>query len=470
MKTSNSRILTDIYREALTKCNILEEAIPAYGNTGLISNTKVYNKAKRLLDCPKMEPAHPYLYNLNFLDIGDEDSAKVDSLYDLAIAEGYITEDDEAEEYSADDDQTADSDDTVEVDTVADNPADPIVATSVSKFIPKDKDFICFYSAFKDNTVRTGECYVTGLTSDEAKVAAKSSLTKLGFSDINILAIEEAEEDVTVNSLVKAIDFTSAEAQPTTDDDQNTQEEPIEAESKTGIVEAEEDEPAEEPVEEPAPEEPAEPADEEVAEEPAEEEAPAEEPAAEEPAEEPSTDSTDEEPVEAPADEQPEEPSEDSSTDAEQTDEEPVEEPSEDQSDASGDETEDTEVEPNPDNKSVSDKTDDIINPEDDSINLDPDKTISSDNIKNTDEISYAEKIDLFASYFKIFKNALKQLNAKSYNTMSLSDKSKFWNILATAWDSSKPDPMDFMTAANIENLENYTISDETASKESDDV
>lgn len=466
MKTSNSRILTDIYREALTKCNILEEAIPAYGNNGLISNTKVYNKAKRLLDCPKMEPAHPYLYNLNFLDIGDEDSAKVDSLYDLAIAEGYITEDDEAEEYSADDDQTADSDDTDEVDTVADNPADPIVATSVSKFIPKDKDFICFYSAFKDNIVRTGECYVTGLTPDEAKVAAKSSLTKLGFSDINILAIEEAEEDVTVNSLVKAIDFTSAEAQPTTDDDQNTQEEPIEAESKTGIVEAEEDEPAEEPVEEPAEpaEEPVEDtsSDEEPTEEPAEEEAPAEEETTEEPAEDASSD-------EEPAEEQPEEPSDDS-TDAEQTDEESAEEPSDDQPDASGDETEDTEVEPNPDNKSVSDKTDDIINPEDDSINLDPDKTISSDNIKNTDEISYAEKIDLFAAYFKIFKNALKQLNAKSYNTMSLSDKSKFWNILATAWDSSKPDPMDFMTAANIENLENYTLSDETASKESDDV
>lgn len=417
MNTS-SRLLTDIYREALSKCNIFEEAFPnVRGN--LIKRTEAYNKTQRLLRCPQMEPSHPYLYGLNFIDLGDEDSDKIDSLYDLAISEGYIDDTAEQDNYLNDAEQPDIPDTTSDLEPNTELSKQPVVDASMPKYAAKDKSYTCFYSAIKEGDLRTGECYITGISTEEAKTAAISSLTKLGFSEINIIAIEECNDDVVTNTPVSTITYPTDE-QPT--------DMPVEAEAPVKLREAEDDEV------------------ETIDEEPEPEEVEVEEP--EEDTAEPADDSGEETDGE-------ENEVNDDGADAES---EPEEDTAADEElDDGADEEKSTD-----DTKSTSDKTDEIINPDEESDNteIDDDAATVKTDITTTDGLSHTEKLDLFASYFRLFKRTLEKLDSRSYKTLPLKDRAKFWNILSLTWDKNKPDPMEFMSASNIEKLENYTLPD----------
>lgn len=247
------------------------------------TEASVQDKIQQLLDCPEMEAAHEFLYDIDYDTITDKQIEKVKKLFDLAVKNEFITveteedevadseetnteetdteepvedeegaesaeskdniettndeesvEDDNEMEASTDDsegDDTADEE-PVEEEPANDEPEENIPAeendeeVETSDESPEDETeetiddeeenilddveesseleidvdpditssaFTCLYSAMKDGEIKTGEFYSNAVDPASAKVDAISKLIGLGFTSIEIIAVENGD-------------------------------------------------------------------------------------------------------------------------------------------------------------------------------------------------------------------------------------------------------------------------------------
>ena len=321
---NNRKLELDVYQEALRKIKLHEATIPMQ-NGKIINDTDTYEKVEKLLACPEMEQSHQFLYDIDFDQLSDDIVKKVDDLYDLAIKQGLIEVEPE-EELEATSTVTYDSDGITDVEDVAE------IVPSVRNVI---NCYTCFYSAIKNGEIKTGECYSNAPTPEQAKVDAISKLTQIGFSDINIIAIETGDTDLAnCDQLAHTVD-SPKETKPTMNDGTLT-------ETSTMFSEA--------------------------------------------------------------------------------------------------DDKEDTE-------KEVEVKTDVKDEPEEKEEEKEPVRK----------EPSHQEKVELFAKFFKTFKDLLIKMKTTSYKNFNIDGKADFWKRMSEIWNEDY-DPRDFMTPANIEKLENFEV------------
>jgi len=181
----------DKYVDAYKKCILGEAALPMHNGQNMNSDSDTYNKVQTLLNCPEMIQSHKFLYNIDF-DILDEDTIrKVDELYNLAKQKNLITEEDKSEQDEVEDDEKSEDKTSEKAETL------PVTDKTISSgYQNADQCFTCFYSAIKDEEIKTGECYTNAKNPQAAKIDAISKLTKIGFTNINILAIETNDSDL----------------------------------------------------------------------------------------------------------------------------------------------------------------------------------------------------------------------------------------------------------------------------------
>ena len=175
----------EMYQAALSKIKMNEAAIPLH-NGKIVKESDTYDKVEKLLACPEMEQSHKFLYDVDFDELDDETIRKVDDLYDLAIKQGLLQNENE-EELDATSDVTEDPSGVSSTGEVAE------VVPSVQQVI---NCYTCFYSAIKNGEIKTGEAYSNAPTPEQAKVDVISKLSKIGFTDINIIAVETGDTDL----------------------------------------------------------------------------------------------------------------------------------------------------------------------------------------------------------------------------------------------------------------------------------
>lgn len=168
----------DQLQSTLKLINISESAIPVYRGR-IVENTfeDTYFKVEKMLNNPAMEQSHPFLYGLDFNQLSREEIEKVDKLYELAS-------DQDVDPTKSEDQENPDQ---AEVPTEEEKQEEPIEQTPVC--------YTCFYSAIKNGSIKTGECYSNTPTPELAKADAVKKLSDLGFSGINIIAIETGDPD-----------------------------------------------------------------------------------------------------------------------------------------------------------------------------------------------------------------------------------------------------------------------------------
>ena len=172
----------DELQEAMKKINMNESVMP-YVN-GVLCDDVRYNKVQKILNCPEMISAHKYLYNLDLDQLSEDESVKIDQLYDLGVDRGFIIDD----LTKWDDQQTDATDNSVEqAETKATNQETP----KNTLFKAKVPCWTIIYSAAnQDGQIKTGEAYSNAISVDAAKADVKAKLSNYGYSNISILAIE----------------------------------------------------------------------------------------------------------------------------------------------------------------------------------------------------------------------------------------------------------------------------------------
>lgn len=311
----------------------------------------IETKIHELLDCPEMEAAHEFLYDIDYDEITDKQIDKVNKLYDLAIKHEFIksevepenpeaeeTEDDssiedteiedeapieddtiegdeseeeiadeeepmeeeptdeESDETTPDEDETTDDDDEsveeipaddeeetsdteqdepVEEEPIEDEPTEPeepeediledSEEVSIMPEVPSEtaeSAFTCLYSAMKNGELKTGEVYSNAVDAESAKADAISKLVSLGFTSIEIIAIENGDpanigkSNTVFDPLPSDEVFPDEEFTPITEAEETDIEEEEEEDSEEDKDESEEEPAEEEPNEEPVEEKP----------------------------------------------------------------------------------------------------------------------------------------------------------------------------------------------------------------------
>ena len=279
------------YQESFNKIarKIVCESYDAEAVSDQIDEAQVtYNKIQKILNCPEMIKSHAYLYALDMENVDECDKQKVDKLYELGKARGVIQED--LPEQEPESDEIGECGDFCD-NQICGGPADALTGQEMTPVEPKpamsSAAYTVLYSAMKDGQVKTGEYFSSATDSEAARADCISNLTPLGYSNIRVLGIEQANDAVDTMVDVAMIDEDDSkefEEQETGSGDttEKPDEKPAEEPKKKDGNPAEEHEkkdekPAEEPKEEPNADEPKkEPKDE-----------PKEEPNADEPAAEP---------------------------------------------------------------------------------------------------------------------------------------------------------------------------------------
>ena len=81
----------DELQAALAKVNMDESVLP-YVNGRLVDD-EAFNKSQKILNCPEMISAHKYIYELDMDQLTEEDTDKINQLYDLGVKRGFIIDD-----------------------------------------------------------------------------------------------------------------------------------------------------------------------------------------------------------------------------------------------------------------------------------------------------------------------------------------------------------------------------------------
>jgi len=521
----------DAARNALASVNLRESVMPLYRGR-IIENTEIYDKVHKLLDSEEMERAHKFLYDVDYNNLNDDTVKKVDELYDYAVSNGFIqdqaapvqvNDEDEPLDSAAGKDPLADEKPEDKEEEIAedgeeceDGECNHVAAdagSQVSEPAPQEvpapainattpKSCVCLYTAMKNGKLHTGECSSDACDPDQAKSDVINKLTQFGYSDINILAIEDGVpggasaqvsdygqkaitntnktfdtkkpsdilmQDETVQESGKEVKKISPEDIIKEDDEEIVEAEKDDNEKDDKEKEEKDKKKKEEKKDDKAEDEPpADEGDEEIEEDPSDEEEIEEDPADDagdeppappsddEPADEPPAPPSDDEPADDAGDEPPAPPSDDEPADEPPTDEPPADtdEPSDDEEEieeepSDDSEEKDDEDKEDKDNKEKEDKDDD----KEDKEEKDDDKPLSKE-----------EKVKYATEYIKKFKQVLVKTDAPCFNELPLEDRAKFFEKLSKEW-TGKPDPSKFMTKANIEKLESMKVEKDKNAK-----
>ena len=210
----------DVYQRALRNVNLTESVMPLFRGR-IVENVDVYNKVHRLLNCPEMERAHKFLYDVDYDQLTEDTITKVNNLYDYAVKNGFVDDEGDAVEVN-DEDQpidnktdvdplndtqpqnqavvTEDNDEETIEEEPAEEPTDapaqpaetPVEAPAETPAeTPVAGGCVCLYTAMKNGKLHTGECPSDATDPEQAKYDVTNKLTQFGYTDINILAVED---------------------------------------------------------------------------------------------------------------------------------------------------------------------------------------------------------------------------------------------------------------------------------------
>ena len=394
----------DVYADALKKINLNEEVMPIYKGRVLTENVDIYCKIQKLLGCRPMEGCHRFLYDLDVENLDESECAKVNNLYNLGIKRGYIVDDTAVE-------TTPNTTIDQQIPQVPETPVTttPTIPQPQTPEIPTSA-YTVVYSAMRNGEIKTGEAYSNAINTRSAKADIISKLEKAGYQNISILAIEAGDPDMSGcdNTFCKQPD-----AQIDIPDVSNIQDE---AEENSPLISALDDEDGNGLKISSANVCDTDAAKITVREADKENE----------------KDTTDDK-VEDDSSEEDAENTEKDSSDKKDKKEEKVEEPDEKLKD----------------NKDTSDNEDSS------------EETTDKKADKKTDkkELSDQEKSQFKDSYKKAFKAAMLkcQFEDKCFDDLTLEEKVKFFTELDKAW-KSKPDPIDFLSDKETEQLEKIVI------------
>ena len=173
----------DELQAALAKIN-MDESVFTYQNGKLI-DSEAFNKSQKILNCPEMISAHKYIYELDMDQLTEEDTDKINQLYDLGVKRGFIIDD-----LTKWDDDGNEEEETVAVEEVPEAPAQP----QNTLFKAKVPCWTVIYSATKDGSIKTGEAYSNAVSMSAAKADVNAKLSQCGYDNITILAIENCTD------------------------------------------------------------------------------------------------------------------------------------------------------------------------------------------------------------------------------------------------------------------------------------
>lgn len=385
-------ILTEFdgLQEALKKVKMDESVMP-YVNGRLVDDA-AFNKTQKILDCPEMISAHKYLYNLDMDQLTEEEINKIDQLYKLGCDRGFIV-DDLTDWDKPETPEQAEIKQEVKVEEPAQKPVGGTL------FKAKVPCWTVIYSATsKDGSIKTGEAYSNAISASAAKADVNAKLSRIGYSNISILAIEATD----------ACDCTAAKA--CIEDEEVIEDDMLDGRVHNNHVSEADDE-----------------------EEPAEDEGAEEEEETEEDNEEDSSE-------------------EDSSEDEEQSSEE---------DDAKEDKVEDTKSEKSTEASSEEEEDDseDEESSDDSEEEESSEEGDDGDDGEEKEELDANEKAELKDKYRKTFKNVLVKCKFDtSFNDLTLEQKVKFFTELSKAW--KKNEPTEFMTDKEVEQLNNIVVKE----------
>ena len=407
----------EVWQDALKKIDLNEGALPIYHGRILRENAKEYQKMQKILNCPEMIKCHKYIFDLDPEQLDESDCTKINNLYKLGVDRGFIED-----TVDVPDEDLPDADYTTSEQTVVQQPK-PYVAPQHSVHVPC---YTVMYSAMKDGQIKTGESYSNATNPRAAKADVYAKLSKFGYDNIAILAIECGDPDCSIDNTYT---FEDDILQNRVHNGHFLDEEDTE---KKEDKSAENTEKKEEQSKEEAPVE-------------KKEEAPAEqqEDNAEKPAEQ-STEKPAEQSTEQPTEQSTEQPTEDT----EKKEEVPVEQ-SEENADNENNEqsTEDTKHSDNSENAETSDGNEETKS-SDDNDNEDTNKEELDDN----------KKAELKDEYRKTFKNVMIkcQFDNRCFDDLTIAEKVQFFTAMASSW--TKNEPNEFMTDKEIEQLNKIVI------------
>ena len=185
----------EIWQKAIKKINLTESAAPFIRGIMLVEDTEVeiYNKIQKLLNTHAMETSHPFLYNLDPLELSESEINKVNNLYKLGIERGFISNDDDEE--SEDTDSNSQNTSNEEPNTFSVVTKAPPAVTPVKTYNINTCAYVILYSATRGGQIKTGEAFSNALDTRAAKADVISKLEKAGYQNISILAIEAGDPD-----------------------------------------------------------------------------------------------------------------------------------------------------------------------------------------------------------------------------------------------------------------------------------
>ena len=408
----------EVWQDALKKIDLNEGALPIYHGRILRENAKEYQKMQKILNCPEMIKCHKYIFDLDPEQLDESDCTKINNLYKLGVDRGFIED-----TVDVPDEDLPDTDYTTSEQTAVQQPK-PYVAPQHSVHVPC---YTVMYSAMKDGQIKTGESYSNATNPRAAKADVYAKLSKFGYDNIAILAIECGDPDCSMDNTYT---FEDDILQNRVHNGHFLDEEDTE---KKEDKSAENTEKKEEQSKEEAPVEKK------------EEEAPVEqqEDSAEKPAEQPTEQST-EQSTKQSTEQLTEQPTEDT----EKKEEAPAEQ-SEENADNENNEqsTEDTKNSDNSENAETSDGNEETKS-SDDNDNEDTNKEELDDN----------KKAELKDEYRKTFKNVMIkcQFDNRCFDDLTIAEKVQFFTAMASSW--TKNEPNEFMTDKEIEQLNKIVI------------
>ena len=399
----------DELQEAMKKINLDESVFP-YVNGRLVDSDS-YNKAQKILNCPEMITAHKFIYDCDMDQLTEDEVVKIDKLYDLGVNRGFIIDDLTKwdEEEPSDEEKPAET-----------QPEDA-PAPKNTLFKAKVPCWTIIYSATKDGDIKTGEAYSNAVSSSAAKADVNAKLSRLGYSNITILAIESCDGAY--------LDTNATGAEVKENDMLRNRPHNNHIDDPAGVVnEADDEDDSGKDEDEDAGDDAEDDSSDDSADDTADD---SDDGTADD------SDSSDEETSDDTSDEGADDDTSDEGSDEETSDE-----------DSSDEEAEESKEDDSKDDSE--DASDDEGNDEDDEDSDDSEEPKDDDK----KELSAADKADLKDKYRRAFKNTLVKCKFDtSFNDLTLEQKVKFFTQLAKTW--TKNEPNEFMTDKEIEQLNN---------------
>ena len=404
----------EVWQDALKKIDLNEGALPIYHGRILRENAKEYQKMQKILNCPEMIKCHKYIFDLDPEQLDESDCTKINNLYKLGVDRGFIED-----TVDVPDEDLPDTDYTTSEQTAVQQPK-PYVAPQHSVHVPC---YTVMYSAMKDGQIKTGESYSNATNPRAAKADVYAKLSKFGYDNIAILAIEcgdpdcsmdntyTFEDDILQNRVHNGHFLDEEDAEKKEDKSaENTEKKEEQSKEEAPVEKKEEEAPVEQ--------------QEDNAEKPAEQST------------EQSTKQSTEQPTEQPTE------------DTEKKEEAPAEQSEENADNANNEQsTEDTENSDNSENAETSDGNEETKS-SDDNDNEDTNKEELDDN----------KKAELKDEYRKTFKNVMIkcQFDNRCFDDLTIAEKVQFFTAMASSW--TKNEPNEFMTDKEIEQLNKIVI------------